>query len=238
MVDRFEIDCPQFFDPRIDHSVWTKQLPHWSQAGTFCFITWRTADSLPREVEVRLNRTRQETLRQRGLDPDRGWKRSLASLSAMERANLHWKLFVEWDRELDGAAGACILRVPELSSIVMSSFLHFNHERYVLSDAVVMPNHVHLLVAFRDAESLTTQCTSWKRFTARAINQWLRENGQSDRSQSHDSEFWQVEQFDHLVRSLEEFEQYRRYIAENPSNARLAAGSFRHFTTETASPDP
>ena len=45
-----------------------------------------------------------------------------------------------------------------------------------------------------------------------------------------DGEFWQVEQFDHLVRSPEDFDKYRRYIADNPANAGLGEGCYRYFT--------
>ena len=113
-----------------------------------------------------------------------------------------------------------MLKRPELSQLVEESLLHFDGDRYVLTDAVVMPNHVHLLAAFRDESTLLTQCTSWKRYTGRRINELLGQRG----------EFWQVEQFDHLVRSEEHFEYYRRYIADNPRKAGLALGQYRWYS--------
>ena len=43
---------PQFqlFDPEQDFQVFERRLPHWAQAGTLCFITWRTWDSIPKPV--------------------------------------------------------------------------------------------------------------------------------------------------------------------------------------------
>ncbi len=241
----------QFFDPKQDHTIAWKRLPHWAQAGTVCFITWRTADSLPKEAIGRLNQKRQELLRQHQLDPHDDWKRSLAKLPPSLRGQLHCSFFTTWDEELDHAAGACVLRELELSEIVMNSLQHFDNERYVLTDSVVMPNHVHLLVAFQDEDSLVTQCRSWKHFTATQINKWLREKNAGEENLSRGAtelrrrvapetrihppasgEFRQVEQFDHLVRSPEEFEKYRRYIAENPGKARLPAGSFRYYSKE------
>lgn len=241
----------RFFDPKQDHTIAYKRLPHWAQAGTVCFITWRTADSLPKEAIARFNRQRQELLKQHQLDPNGDWKQSLAKLPSAVRGQLHWSLFTAWDEQLDRAAGACVLCESELSQIVMNSLLHFDNDRYVLTDAVVMPNHVHVLVAFRDEDSLITQCKSWKHFTATQINKWLRakNNGEENLSRRTtelrssvvprprfqpppSGEFWQVEQFDHLVRSPEEFDKYRRYIAENPGNAQLPAGDFRYFTKE------
>ncbi|MBC8350622.1 MAG: transposase [Planctomycetes bacterium] len=80
----------------------------------------------------------------------------------------------------------------------------------------MMPNHVHILVAFRDAEQMLKQCESWKQFTARRINARLKTTGR----------FWQPDAFDHLVRTEEQFGYLRKYIADNPARARLAAGEF------------
>lgn len=41
--------------------------------------------------------------------------------------------------------------------------------------------------------------------------------------------FWEKDAFDHLVRSPEEFERRRRYIAENPMAAGLRPGEFLHY---------
>ena len=210
----------QFFDPRQDRTVIWRNLPHWMQSGTVCFITWRTADSLPAEVQERITLERQRLLRDRGFDPDGDWKRALAKLPDVERGRVQWGLFEIWDGALDLGRGACVLAAPELNKIVGDSLLHFDGDRYVLTDYVVMPNHVHLLAAFHNEEIMLAQCTSWKRYTAREINRRLKLTG----------EFWQVEPFDHLVRSLEQFEHYRRYIKENWQRARLAEGQYRWYS--------
>jgi putative transposase len=90
---------------------------------------------------------------------------------------------------------------------------------YLLTDVVVMPNHAHFLCAFLDEGNFLKQCTEWKRYTGRQINQLIRRSG----------EFWQVDQFDHLIRSPGQFEHYRRYIANNPVKARLSPGSYLHM---------
>ena len=95
-----------YFDPNADHSVAWKKLPHLAQAGTLCFITWRTADSLPKEAIERLTREREELLRQHQIDPGENWKASLAQLKPDVRARVHWSLFNAWDNELDNACGA------------------------------------------------------------------------------------------------------------------------------------
>jgi type I restriction enzyme R subunit len=210
----------RFFDREKEHAVVWKRLPHWAQAGTLCFITWRTADSLPKDVIGRLAEERGRLLANYGLRDRGDWRREIAKLSPADRARMHWRLFSAWDIELDRAAGECVLKRPELSRIVADSLLHFDGDRYEITDFVVMPNHVHLIAAFPSEELLFKQCESWKRFTAREIQKRLGRQG----------EFWQVDQFDHLVRSEVDFAKYRAYIAENPTKARLEAGAYVHFS--------
>ena len=221
MVDPFA-DL-QFFDRNRDFTVMWKNLPHWAQAGTICFITWRTADSLPMCAIEKIKQERRELAISNQLHPNADWKSAIVDLPPKKRAELYWSTVLSWDKQLDNAAGACVLRHTDLSEIVLKSLLHFDGDRYVLTDAVIMPNHVHLLAAFRDEESLERQCTSWKHFTASEINKRMHQSG----------EFWQVDQFDHLVRDLEDFEKYRDYIANNPKKAGLTQGSFRYYSAES-----
>jgi type I restriction enzyme R subunit len=89
-----------------------------------------------------------------------------------------------------------------------------------MTDFVVMPNHVHVLVAFPDITSMLKQCTSWKMYSATQINRRMKRTGR----------FWQQDSFDHLVRSPEQFDFLRKYIRENPHKARLAANTYRHYS--------
>jgi REP element-mobilizing transposase RayT len=155
-----------------------------------------------------------------GLDADGDWRRDLHKLPSADRGRAQWSLFAAWDEQLDRRTGASVLARPELNEIVAKSLLHFDDDRYTMTDFVVMPNHVHLLVAFRELDMLLAQCRSWKRFTGRQIQAALGQRG----------EFWQVEQFDHLVRSEDEFIRYRKYIADNPQKAKLPAGQYRLYS--------
>lgn len=222
----------QFFDPNADHTMVWKKLPHLAQAGTLCFITWRTADSLPKSAIARFANEREVLLQQHNIDPTGNWRASLGELKPDVRAKVHWALFTAWDRELDNAAGACVLRRSDLVQIVMDSLLHFDNDRYVLTDAVIMPNHVHLITAFRDEESLLKQCTSWKHFTATQINRvfWNEARADGAAGLRGKTDFWQAEQFDHLIRNEADFVRYRRYIAANPDAAMLKAGESLHYS--------
>jgi putative transposase len=97
-------------------------------------------------------------------------------------------------------------------------------DEYYLSDFVVMPNHVHVLTVFVTEEAMLRLCKSWKHFTARKINRALGRFGR----------FWEQDAFDHLVRSAEEFEPMRRYIAQNPIAARLSPSEYIHYSRDDA----
>jgi len=199
-----------FYDPFESFTVLERRLPHWSQSGVVTFITFRTHDSLPSEVLQRFHADRRHWLRCHRINPDlEEWREQLRELTKPEQSEFYRCFSDRWDRELDQGAGQCVFERSEFSKIVADSLLHFDGNRYELTDFVVMPNHVHLLVAFPDEQSLLSQCESRKRFTARQINLRLGTKGR----------FWQRDGFDHMVRSVEQFEYFRRYIAENPAKA-------------------
>src|SRR5437867_802233 len=54
------------FDPKEELLIYEHCRPHWSQAGAVVFITFRTHDSIPREVIERWDQEKQEWLRCRG----------------------------------------------------------------------------------------------------------------------------------------------------------------------------
>jgi putative transposase len=211
----------QAYDKNSEVLVTSRRLPHWAQAGTVTFVTWRTQDSIPAPVLLRWRSDRCSWLRAQGIDPDRkDWQNQLNDLPAKARAEFHREFSDRWHYELDAGHGQCVLRQRELAEIVANSLKHFDGERYLLTDFVVMPNHVHLLVVFENEPDLLSQCESWKHFTATRINRILGRKGR----------FWEQDGFDHLIRSEDFFLYYRHYIAENPTKAHLSPGSYIHFT--------
>lgn len=204
------------FDPKAEFLIHENCRPHWSQAGTVVFITFRAHDAIPREVLLCWEREKQEWLRLRGEIADEHWSKILPRLSEVQRAEFQ-KYFGQCrETFLDSCHGRCLLRRPDLAKIVADSLLHFDGSRYRLGDFVVMPNHVHLLAVFASPDSLVKQCDSWLHYTATQINRAIGERGK----------FWQPEPFDHLVRSPEQYEHLRKYIADNPSKARLTPGEY------------
>ncbi len=211
----------QLFDREADVQIVERRLPHWSQAGTVCVITWRTVDSMPKAVLDQWYGDRARWLKNHGINPDDpSWCNQLQQLDdnlVRDFLNAFWH---RWHDALDASHGACVLRQPELAAIVANSLHHFDGERYLLLDFVVMPNHAHLLASFPNEEGMLTQCESWKHFTATQINRRLNQRGR----------FWQQDAFDHLLRSEKQFEHYRRYIADNPKKARLRPGEYVHYS--------
>jgi len=198
----------ELFNPEEDVRISAgSHLPHWFQPGVTYFVTFRTEDSIPVDVARLWHARRDGWLLRNGIRPnDLNWRAEFANLPPLKKQEFHETFSREFMDALDKGHGACVLRRPELSQIVATSLLHFDGERYHMGDFVVMPNHVHVIVCLLGDTEIESQCTSWKRFTARSINLKLKRTGR----------LWQEESFDHLIRSTEQFDAIQRYIRNNP----------------------
>jgi REP element-mobilizing transposase RayT len=218
----------RFFDPGGEVAITARRLPHWAQAGTLCFLTWRTWDSIPADVLDEWFRERATWLASHGINPaDPTWGEQVRRLPVRAYNEFHDTFSTRWHGLLDKCEGECVLRRPELAEIVATSLRHFDGSRYLLTDFVVMPNHVHLLVTFPTQEQLLAQCEGWKHYTAVRINKALGRKGR----------FWQVDGFDHLVRSEAQFIALRSYVAENPAKANLRPGESVHYSRDLTEAD-
>ncbi len=206
----------QFFDPEAEIAVTERRLPHWAQSGTVCFLTWRTADSMPKPVLERWKAERMRLLRQATIDPTGDLRAQIDQLPAAKATALRRELFYRWDDQLDEAHGACLLKRPDVRSLVAESIEYFKGDRYLLYGYVIMPNHIHILAAFDRADRMLKQMRSWKRFSAGKINALLNRSGP----------FWQRDGFDHLLRHESALIHYQDYIANNPAKACLREGEF------------
>jgi REP element-mobilizing transposase RayT len=213
----------RFFDPNDKLLITQRKLPHWAQAGSVVFITWRTADSMPKIIIERWRADRNRWLVAHDIDPtQKGWKMHVQQLPPEQMLEYHEHFTTRWHDELDACHGACLLERPEIAEVVANSLLHFDGDRYEMLDFVIMPNHVHLMGCFPDRESMLAQCDSWKHFTAREINRRIGASGR----------FWQQDSFDHLVRHEGQFRRLQDYIAQNPAKARLRSDQARAWTRE------
>ncbi len=198
-------DSP-FFDLAADVDKYRGSLPHWRQAGKLYFVTFRLADSL---AQTTLNQWREERAVWESFHP-KPW-------SPETWGEFHRRFTEPYQRWLDAGHGACWLRQPACAALVEEALRYFDSARYELGDYVVMPNHVHALVAPIAPRELAGILHSWKSFTAKQINKVLHRTGP----------VWREEYFDHLVRSEAQLAKFRRYIAENPLKAGLGPHEYR-----------
>ena len=112
--------------------------------------------------------------------------------------------------------GACHLRRPDVRTQIECCLLHLDGTRYDVDAFVLMPNHVHAIIAPRDGYNLSTLLKGIKGVSANRCNKLL----------GSKASFWMDESYDHIVRDPKELGTFRDYIAENPGKARLAAHEY------------
>jgi putative transposase len=117
--------------------------------------------------------------------------------------------FVWMDRYLDTTSeGPQWLKETAIAKIVEETLHHRDCELHAY---VIMPNHVHVLLAPKIPLPKLMQYI--KGASAREANKILGVSGKP---------FWQHESYDHLVRTPEEFTKIQQYIENNPVKAGFA----------------
>jgi Rad3-related DNA helicase/REP element-mobilizing transposase RayT len=194
------------FDPHAPIAKPGRHLLHWRQEGCTYFVTFRLADSIPKDKLIQWQIELREWLRHHPEPRTAEQEREYAEQFA-ER-------FHQW---LDGCRGECWLKQPQISTLVEEALRFFDGQRYRLGHFVVMPNHVHALVRPLDGHTLSGILHSWKSFTAKKMNAVLGREGK----------VWQDESFDCIVRDAFVLERFSAYVQENPGKAKLHEGEFR-----------
>jgi len=166
-------------------------IPHFDGGRIIQFVTFRLADSLPQSV---LSRYRLEL------------ERKLVS-----EIEYHRKI----DRYLDEGAGQTHLKDPRIAGSIEDTLYKFNGEKYKLHSWVIMPNHVHLLLAPKENIALAGILHSIKSYTANHANKVLNRKGR----------FWSVEYFDRYIRDYEHYGKTIAYIENNPVKAGFCANA-------------
>ena len=178
-------------------------LPHWEKEGDIYFVTFRLADSLPKDVLQQIEYEREnaskilETLNR--------------EMSQTEKRKIDTIFSDKIEEYLDNGLGACILKNADIADIVANSIHHFDRERYDILAWCVMPNHVHVVLRPKNKHKLEDIAHSWKSFTAHEINKITGSEG----------EVWQREYYDHLIRDDEEYQRIIDYVLDNPVKAKL-----------------
>ena len=184
-----------------------RALPHWEQSGCTYFVTFRLADSLP-AAKLKYLRDRKGLRLEQQPKP---WTER-----TFKKLELYYSRRIE--RWLDGGLGSCWLRRKEFRDVVATALQCFHGERYWLDCFVVMPNHVHVLLALSTKSSLAKTVHSWKSYSAHKIRRLLDRSGP----------LWMSEYFDHVVRSEMQLDHFRRYIRDNPAKARLRPDEYSY----------
>jgi putative transposase len=168
-------------------------LPHCDQLTRFQSITFRLADSLPREALESL----EEQLR---LESETG------------RDQKRRKQIEAW---LDAGTGCCALRHPAVASLMQETLKKFDGSRYRLIAWCVMPNHLHVLID--PSESLGKIVQSWKSYTGR----WILARNAELGLGVPGKECWMREYWDRYIRDENHLRQTILYIHETPVKAGL-----------------
>ena len=180
-----------FFNPYSKVEMKESNLPHWTQPRVLYFVTFRLADSLPKQ---KLDQWRIELKNWLSKNP-MPWNESQANTYQKEFANHieHW---------LDAGHGSCLLANETNRQIVEDCILKFNGERYALDAYTVAVNHVHALVVPFFGQPLSSILKGWKGVSARRIHQ----------AGNTKASIWQKESYDHIVRNQVSLDRIRAYI--------------------------
>jgi REP element-mobilizing transposase RayT len=97
------------------------------------------------------------------------------------------------------------LALPNVAPVLIESVRHRNERGdWFARLFLIMPDHVHALLAVPPHRALQTEIRGWKRYTAKAAGV-----------------IWQDGFFEHRIRPEEQSELKARYIREKPVRARL-----------------
>ena len=187
--------------------VITRQtLPHWVQPGATYYFNYRMADSLP------------QALLADWLHARSAWMEHHPSpWSVSDALEYETRFTARMDAWLDAGMGSCALRCSEVRQQVVDCLTKFDDVRLDLDCAVVMPNHVHVVLKPRAQLDVFKLIAGMKGASARACNAMLSRTGEA---------FWMEDSYNRVVRDAEELSAFRTYIARNPVEAKLSAGEF------------
>ena len=186
-----------------------RYLPHYQPVDGLFFITYRLAFSLPKRIITELKQKAQELDKKCKHVPEAQKKRMQYQYSKIVFA-MEDDFWAKYEQSPQW------LNVPAIAELIMKS-LFFNHTgKYHLICALVMSNHVHIVIKpLRDRHeqpySLAIIMKDHKSYTAHAANTILARKGA----------FWFHENYDRYIRDEDELYRIVHYILNNPVKAGL-----------------
>ena len=184
-----------------------RKLPHYQPAEATFFVTFRLADSIPKDVIRRLKENHQ--LIKKGILAQK-------DLTEKERKELQYaaqkQLFADTDAFLDTNPNEPYWLKEKAVAEIVSEAIHYRDmKQYDLQAYTIMPNHVHMMMTLLpDAPVLFKVMQHLKRNAAKMSNKVLGRTGLA---------FWEDESYDHVVRDEKEFYRILNYILRNPIKA-------------------
>lgn len=188
-----------FFNPYEKVATSRSNLPHWRQDRTLYFVTFRQADSIPKE-KLLLWKSEYEQWLNRNEKP---WSEAQAT----EYQEHFARRIEQW---LDSKHGSCLLQNKACIEIVTAQLKANDGTNYLLDTFTIAPNHVHALVVPLEGNALSGILKAWKGASAFTINRFLKRTGP----------LWQKESYDHIVRNAEALDRIRRYILSHDKSSK------------------
>ena len=187
-------------------------LPHVKREYATYFVTFRLADSLPKEVLFKLLQERAQQLAHLHAGPASHETKGVHRSKSDALRNIERDYFRKMEAYLDKGSWSCWLNRPEIADEASRAIRSFDKVQYQLKAWVVMPNHVHVVIWPMPNYTLSAILKGWKGSSAREANRLLGRIGHS---------FWQTESYDHWIRDDLERDRCCRYVINNPVKARL-----------------
>lgn len=191
-----------------------RHLPHIHPQNAVFFITYRLVNSLQQWIIDQLKDEYETELNLRQIQKNAG-------VECIEVSEYHRRYFEKFDSFLDAQqAGNSWLADPSIAAVIAEAIHFRDGKRYDLVCYCIMPNHVHLVLEIFEKHKngkidrmpyLTRVLQSLKSYSATTSNVLLRREGQ----------FWQRENYDHVIRNNQELERIIRYVIFNPVSAGL-----------------
>ena len=180
----------------VDKTFRGNHMPHWNVGGAIYHVSFRLADSVPQEKLQEWQEARLDFRRRRLA----GGPMSEEDVRALKR------LYSEnVEKYLDSGFGSCILRSDGALAVVRATLRHGDGADYLLHAYGIMPNHVHVGLALRPGGTLSQIVQAWKSVSSHRINRLLGRTGP----------VWQVDYYNHVIRTAEEYRVQMDYIASN-----------------------
>jgi len=184
-----------------------RNLPHYFIPDACYFITFRLANSLPVK-QYQLLKDDYYQLKKKIIS------QSLSKVEKDKKITNEWKKYFERIDDLlhKYSDSPKFLQQDEIALIIANSMKYYDGKDYDLICYTVMPNHVHCVMKLTGkSRSLDKLMQSIKRYSAKESNNVLQRKGQ----------FWQHENYDHVIRDEKELERIIEYVVNNPVKAGL-----------------